>query len=112
MNFLSKTGFFYCFPASPVLKNVWGAGGEAEISLKIGNSLALQCETENKIDAFITWYKDEKPLHVRQYTSKSVINIEEMSGDNFGVYKCKVENSLGILSKTINVVNGEEVYIS
>lgn len=106
-----KTGLFYCFPASPELKNVWGAGEEAEISLKIGEPLALQCETENKIDAFITWYKDEKPLRIRQYTSKSVINIKEMSEDHFGVYKCKVENSLGMMSRTIKVVNGEKVYV-
>lgn len=106
-----KTELFYCFSASPELKNVWGAGEEAEISVKIGEPLALHCQTENKIDAFITWYKDEKPIHIRQFTSKSVINIKEMSEDDFGVYKCKVENSLRILSRTIKVVNGEEVYV-
>lgn len=95
------------FMTSPVLKNVWGTGQQAELSVKKGDPLSLQCETENTRDAKVTWYKDDEPLSAQWHFSKTVINIKEMSAEDFGVYKCKVENFLGVKSGKIKVINAE-----
>ena len=100
----------YCFPALPVLKNVWGSGAEeGELSLKKGDALSLHCETGNTTVADVTWYKDNEPLPVQRYASRNTIKISAMSGDDFGVYKCQAVNSLGVKSRKIKVVNGEAI---
>ena len=89
---------------------MWGTGQQAELSVKKGDPLSLQCETENTRDAKVTWYKDDEPLSAQWHFSKTVINIKEMSAEDFGVYKCKVENFLGVKSGKIKVINGKDVH--
>lgn len=94
---------------SPALKNIWGTGGEAELSAKEGDSLSLKCETASTMDTKVTWYKDDEPLSVQLYPSKTILDIKKMSVDDFGVYKCKVENPLGVKARKIKVINAEEL---
>lgn len=96
------------FLATPVLKHAWGTAYEGELYLKQGARLSLKCEIANTTIAEITWYKGDDPLPSQQYSSKSAIDIQKTSGDDFGVYECKAKNSLGVASKKIKVVNGEE----
>ena len=99
--------FAFVFLASPALKNIWGTGGEAELSAKEGDSLSLKCETASTMDTKVTWYKDDEPLSVQLYPSKTTLDIKKMSVGDFGVYKCKVENPLGVKARKIKVINGE-----
>ena len=99
--------FAFVFLASPALKNIWGTGGEAELSAKGGDSLLLKCETASTMDTKVTWYKDDKPLSVQLYPSKTILDIKKVSLDDFGVYKCKAENPLGVQARKIKVINGE-----
>lgn len=93
-----------------MLKNVWGSGAEeGELSLKKGDPLSLHCDTGNTTVADITWYKDDEPLPVQQYASRNTIKITALSNDDFGVYKCRAVNSLGVKSRKIKVVNGEAI---
>lgn len=95
--------FAFVFLGSPALKNIWGTGGKAELSAKEGDSLSLKCETASIMDTKVTWYKDDKQL----YPSKTMLDIKKMSVDDFGVYKCKAENPLGLKARKIKVINGE-----
>ena len=70
--------------------------------------MSLKCEIANTTMAEITWYKGDEPLPPQRYSSKSVIDIQKTSADDFGVYECKAKNSLGVASKKIKVVNGKE----
>lgn len=97
------------FLATPVLKHAWGTAYEGELYLKQGARLSLKCEIANTTIAEITWYKGDDPLPSQRYSSKSVIDIQKTSADDFGVYECKAKNSLGVVSKKIKVVNGEEI---
>lgn len=72
-----------------------------------GQRLSLQCETENTTFADITWYKDDEPLPVQRSSPKNMINIPEITGDDFGVYECKAQNALGVTSMKMRVTNGE-----
>lgn len=72
-----------------------------------GQRLSLQCETENTTFADITWYKDDEPLPVQRSSLKNMINIPEITGDDFGVYECKAQNALGVTSMEMRVTNGE-----
>lgn len=72
-----------------------------------GQRLSLQCETENTTFADITWYKDDEPLPVQRSSPKDMINIPEITGDDFGVYECKAQNALGVTSMKMRVTNGE-----
>ena len=96
------------FLATPVLKHAWGTAYEGELYLKQGARLSLKCEIANTTIAEISWYKGDDPLPSQRYSSKSVIDIQKTSADDFGVYECKAKNSLGVASKKIKVVNGEE----
>lgn len=96
------------FLATPVLKHAWGTAYEGELYLKQGARLSLKCEIANTTIAEITWYKSDDPLPSQRYSSKGVIDIQKTSADDFGVYECKAKNSLGVASKKIKVVNGEE----
>ena len=69
--------------------------------------MSLHCETENTTVADITWYKDDEPLLGQRTSSRNMIDIPEITGDDFGVYECKAQNSLGVTSMKIRVVNGE-----
>ena len=75
--------------------------------IKKGGRLALQCETENTTVADIMWYKDNEPLLVQRLSPKNMIDIPEITGDDFGVYECKAQNALGVTSMKIRVTNGE-----
>ena len=72
-----------------------------------GKRLSLQSETENTTIADITWYKDDEPLPVQRSSLKNMINIPEITGDDFGVYECKAQNTLGVTSMNMRVINGE-----
>ena len=72
-----------------------------------GERLSLQSETENTTIADITWYKDDEPLPVQRSSLKNMINIPEITGDDFGVYECKAQNTLGVTSMKMRVINGE-----
>lgn len=72
-----------------------------------GQRLSLQCETVNTTFADITWYKDDEPLPVQRSSPKNMINIPEITGDDFGVYECKAQNALGVTSMKMRVTNGE-----
>ena len=72
-----------------------------------GERLSLQCEVENTTVADITWYKDDELLPVQRSSPKNMINIPEITGDDFGVYECKAQNALGVTSMKISVTNGE-----
>lgn len=72
-----------------------------------GQRLSLQCETENTTFADITWYKDDEPLPLQRSSPKDMINIPEITGDDFGVYECKAQNALGVTSMKMRVTNGE-----
>lgn len=61
-------------------------------------------------DVKVMWYKDDELLFVQWYFLKIVINIKEMFVEDFGVYKCKVENFLGVKFGKIKVINGKDVY--
>ena len=96
------------FLGSPLLKHAWGTAYEGELYLKEGAQLSLNCEIANTTIAEITWYKGDDPLPSQWYSSKSVIDIQKTSADDFGVYECKAKNSLGVASRKIKVVNGEK----
>ena len=86
---------------------MWGSGTEGEMVIKKGERLSLQCETENTTIADIMWYKDDEPLPVQRSSPKNMIDIPEITGDDFGVYECKAQNALGVTSMKIRVTNGE-----
>ena len=86
---------------------MWATGTEGELAIKKGESLSLQCETENTTFADIAWYKDNEPLPVQQSASRNIIDIPEVTGDDFGVYECKAQNALGVTSMKMRVMNGE-----
>ena len=86
---------------------MWGSGTEREMVIKKGERLSLQCETENTTIADIMWYKDDEPLPVQRSSPKNMIDIPEITGDDFGVYECKAQNALGLTSMKIRVTNGE-----
>lgn len=75
--------------------------------IKKGERLSLQCETENTTIADIIWYKDDEPLPVQRSSPINMIDIPEITGDDFGVYECKAQNALGLTSMKIRVTNGE-----
>ena len=75
--------------------------------IKKGERLSLQCETENTTIADIMWYKDDEPLPVQRSSPINMIDIPEITGDDFGVYECKAQNALGVTSMKIRVTNGE-----
>ena len=75
--------------------------------IKKGERLSLQCETENTTIADIMWHKDDEPLPVQRSSPKNMIDIPEITGDDFGVYECKAQNALGVTSMKIRVTNGE-----
>lgn len=97
----------HSFTVPPVLKQVWGTGTEGELCIRKGDSLSLHCDTENTTVADITWYKDDEPLAGQQSSSRNMINIPEVTGDDFGVYECKAQNALGVTSMKMKVVNGK-----
>ena len=80
------------FLATPVLKHAWGTAYEGELYLKQGARLSLKCEIANTTIAEISWYKGDDPLPSQRYSSKSVIDIQKTSADDFGVYECKAKN--------------------
>ena len=82
------------------------------MSIKKGERLSLHCETTNTTFADITWYKDDEPLPGQRSSSSHVINIPEITGDDFGVYECKAQNALGVTSMKMRVVNGELSWIN
>lgn len=77
------------------------------MSIKKGDRLSLHCEAANTTFADITWYKDDEPLHDRRIISRNMINIPEVTGDDFGVYECKAQNALGTTSMKMRALNGE-----
>lgn len=91
----------------PALKMMWGSGTEGEMVVMKGQRLSLQCETENTTFADITWYKDDEPLPVQRSSPKNMINIPEITGDDFGVYECKAQNALGVTSMKMRVTNAK-----
>jgi len=86
---------------------MWGTGTEGEMAIRKGERLSLQCETENTTFADVTWYKDDGPLPVQRSSSRNMINIPEITGDDFGVYEYKAQNALGVTSMRMRVMNGD-----
>jgi len=91
----------------PVLKQMWGTGTDGEMAIKKGERLSLNCEKENKTFAEITWYKDDEPLPVQRSSPRNMIDIPEITGDDFGVYECKAQNALGVTSMKMRVINAD-----
>ncbi|XP_022805900.1 uncharacterized protein LOC111343028 [Stylophora pistillata] len=93
----------------PVLNQMWVTGTEGEISIKKGDHLSLHCETANTTFGDITWHKDGEPLHGQRSKSQNILNIPEVSGDDFGVYECKAQNALGSTSMKMRVSNADDL---
>ena len=74
---------------------MWGTGTDGEMAIKKGERLSLQCGTENTIFADIMWYKDDEPLPVQRSSSKNMINIPEVTGDDFGVLQMQNPECIG-----------------
>jgi len=91
----------------PVLKQMWGTGTDGEMAIKKGERLSLNCEKENTTFAEITWYKDDELLPVQRTSPRNMIDIPEITGDDFGVYECKAQNALGVTSMKMRVINAD-----
>ena len=70
----------------------WNRGGDGHYERR---SLSLQSETENTTIADITWYKDDEPLTVQRSSLKNMINIPEITGDDFGVLRMQSPECIG-----------------
>ena len=77
-------------------------------------SLFLSCQVTGKQPMQFEWFKNDKKIEqndnifINNLDAVSILNIKSMSFENVGSFTCRVLNSFGFDSKTVNLkLNGK-----
>ncbi|KAL9964197.1 hypothetical protein ACROYT_G027796 [Oculina patagonica] len=74
---------------------------KSEVAAIEGNILFLVCEAEGSPTPHVSWRKNGKVL--QSSINKTDFMIDDASKEDAGSYKCKVSNSVGTISHTVEV---------
>ncbi|KAM4662543.1 hemicentin-2 [Discoglossus pictus] len=82
--------------------------GNKETVIRVGDTLALQCESDALPQPTVTWYKNGHQLlnenGVLIHTHGQKLEIQEVQASDKGLYICKVANVAGEVELTFTVV--------
>uniref|UniRef100_A0A8C3F8I5 Ig-like domain-containing protein n=1 Tax=Chrysemys picta bellii TaxID=8478 RepID=A0A8C3F8I5_CHRPI len=89
---------------SPGISNhVWGAEGDVvSLETQEGDSLSLSCEAGSRVDANLSWAKENESLSPSQ-GGAGRLELPNLSGGNAGEYWCWAKNSYGSASRALRV---------
>jgi len=74
---------------------------KGKVTIVEGNVLYLFCESEGNPTPLVTWRKDGRVL--QKGKGKTELIIQDVSENDAGIYECKVSNSVGTKSYTVEV---------
>nr|XP_008174517.1 sialic acid-binding Ig-like lectin 12 [Chrysemys picta bellii] len=83
--------------------DVWGAEGDVvSLETQEGDSLSLSCEAGSRVDANLSWAKENESLSPSQ-GGAGRLELPNLSGGNAGEYWCWAKNSYGSASRALRV---------
>ncbi|KAM8933893.1 hemicentin-2 [Pelodytes ibericus] len=84
------------------------ANAKKETVLRLGETLALQCESDAEPAPTVTWYKNGHQLlggnGVVIHTHGQILEIQDLKASDKGLYTCKVANVAGEVELTFTVI--------